>query len=257
MTSRMGKYYRTNTENNNRTSKNQKLYETLYSDNDYDDIDNAVTKPLPDKIDIEKIRELLKKDEDKNSHRTPIIKEPVLEYPDSWDEDKNYDIRDILDKARVERESEPTAHRSIKNTDYNISKGIKVDEYQKQMEEDAEELKELINTITSTSLLNKMGDRELSLELLNDLRSNTMIGESESIKALIEEETNVVEEETKELDKSFYTSSMNLLDKDLVNLDDINTSIEQNNRLITIVLVVLIVVIVMVTAYVFFNLLLK
>ncbi|MDD2377629.1 MAG: hypothetical protein PHD10_01190 [Bacilli bacterium] len=254
MASRMGRYYQTNNENSDRTSRNQKLYDTLYSDNAYDDVETVVTKPSPNKIDIEKIRELLKSDEiKKNIDYKKVDNE--LDYQDPLDEEKSYDIRDVLSKARDERENEPSKYRSLRNTEYNILKGIKIDEYKQQMEEDSEELKELINTITSTSLLNKMGDRELSLELLNDLRSNTMIGDSDSIKAIIEEEKKEAKEEKpSEIDTSFYTSSLSFKDKDFEQLKDINNSIRKNNHLITTVLVVLIVVIIAVTAYVFFNL---
>ena len=42
--------------------------------------------------------------------------------------------------------------------------------------------------VTNTSMLNKLGDQELSLGLLDELKSDTMVGDPSSIKAALEEE---------------------------------------------------------------------
>lgn len=251
MSSRMEKYYQSNTRNNERTSKNQDLYSQIYSEKEYTNVEGVITSSSPNEIDINKIRELLKSQEKKNT----IVKEarvnPNLEHDDPLDEEKNYDIKELLDKARDERSEKPTDYRSLKNTEYDILKGIKLDGAKTDFQSEADELKELINTITSTSLLNKLGDRELSLELLNDLRSNTMIGDSKSIKSIIEEEKKAEKEE--EVDNSFYTSSLNFKDKDFEQLKDINNSIRKNNTLIKVMLVILIIVILTVTGLIFYS----
>jgi hypothetical protein len=250
----MEKYYQSNTRNNDRTSKNQDLYSQIYSEKEYTNVEGIITSSSPNEIDINKIRELLKSQEKKNT----IVKEarvtPNLEYDDPLDEEKNYDIKELLDKARDERNDKPTDYRSLKNTEYDILKGIKLDSTKTDFQSEADELKELINTITSTSLLNKLGDRELSLELLNDLRSNTMIGDSKSIKSIIEEEKKADKaEDDEEVDKSFYTSSLNFKNKDFEQLKDINNSIKKNNTLIKFMLAILIIVIVTVTCLIFYS----
>lgn len=253
MSSRMEKYYRSNTRNNDRTSKNQDLYKEIYAEKKYTNVEGIITSSSPNEIDINKIRELLKSQEKSNS----IVKEarvtPNLDYDDPLDEEKNYDIKEILDKARDERDDKNPDYRSLKNTEYNILKGIKLDNEKLDFQSEAEELKELINTITSTSLLNKLGDRELSLELLNDLRSNTMIGDSKSIRSIIDQEKKIEKEENEEIDKSFYTSSLNFKNKDFEQLQDINNSLEKNNKLIKFMLAILIIVIVTVTLSVFYS----
>ncbi|MGE5455916.1 MAG: hypothetical protein ACM3O4_02250 [Ignavibacteriales bacterium] len=253
MSSRMEKYYQSNTRNNDRTSKNQDLYSQIYSEKEYTNVEGVITSSSPNEIDINKIKELLKSQEKKNT----IIKEarvtPNLECDDPLDEEKNYDIKELLDKARDERNDKPTNYRSLKNTEYDILKGIKLDNNKNDFQSETDELKELINTITSTSLLNKLGDRELSLDLLNDLRSNTMIGDSKSIKSIIEEEKKADKEENEEVDRSFYTSSLNFKNKDFEQLKDINNSIKKNNTLIKFMLAILIIVIVTVTGLIFYN----
>lgn len=253
MSSRMEKYYQSNTRNNDRTSKNQDLYSQIYSEKEYTNVEGVITSSSPNEIDINKIKELLKSQEKKNT----IIKEarvtPNLECDDPLDEEKNYDIKELLDRARDERNDKPTDYRSLKNTEYDILKGIKLDNNKNDFQSETDELKELINTITSTSLLNKLGDRELSLDLLNDLRSNTMIGDSKSIKSIIEEEKKADKEENEEVDRSFYTSSLNFKNKDFEQLKDINNSIKKNNTLIKFMLAILIIVIVTVTGLIFYN----
>lgn len=253
MASRMEKYYQSNIRNNDRTSKNQDLYNKIYSEKEYTNVEGVITSSSPNEIDINKIRELLKSQEKKNS----IVKEARvnsnLDYDDPLDEEKKYDIKEILDKARDERDDKAPDYRSLKNTEYNILKAIKLDADKPDFQSEADELKELINTITSTSLLNKLGDRELSLELLNDLRSNTMIGDSKSIRSIIEEEKTIEKEENPEIDKSFYTSSLNFKNKDFEQLKDINNSLEKNNKLIKFMLAILIIVIATVTLSIFYS----
>ena len=71
-----------------------------------------------------------------------------------------------------------------------------------------QDISQLFNTITNTSLLDKMGDDELSLDLLGDLKSNgtTMISDAAEIKEALEEAKNKPQEDN-QMDKSFYTST--------------------------------------------------
>src|SRR5574344_176953 len=197
MQSRMEKYHEENLTNNNRTQKNEELYKNIYEDVEYSNIEGVVTSPKQNEVDLSKIRELLKEDED-NKNR--IVKEPKsIEYPDMniLDEEKNYDIRDVLSKAKEEKKDDNEQHHSFKNTEYDILKCININEINKpQKTNEEEELKELINTVTNVSALNQMGDKELSLNMLNDLQSTTSIDENEVEK--------VVEKEP-EIDKSFFS----------------------------------------------------
>ena len=100
-------------------------------------------------------------------------------------------------------------------------------------------------------MLNKMGDKELSLDLLDELKSNnnTIIESSDAIRNILKEEIKQPKEDIdddKDMDKSFYTKSLNLTD-DLEGLDDKKES-KTNKVLLRIFLIVAIVAIVVVGA---------
>ena len=132
----------------------------------------------------------------------------------------------------------------MNNTSYDIFKDLR-DKRRKEMEIGTDEntLKELINTISNTSMLNSMTDKELSLDLLDDLKSNenTVSSGSESIKKLLEEakKSESKKEEKTEIDKSFYTSSLGFKEEDFEELTDIKNHLKTNNILIKILVSIL------------------
>ena len=253
MASRMERYYK-NKDTNKRSIRNESLYQTIYEDETYSNIEGVVATPKANEIDIEKIRELLASREKEKQMRRPERKQVIVEPEESnfEEEEKNYDIRDILVKAKDSRENNEEKYRSLKNTEYNILKNIKI--RNKQDEQQEEELKELINTITSTSFLNKMSDDELSLDMFEDLKSNTMIGDSSSIKAILDEESEEKLSKTGEMDNSFFTSSLGFKEKDFEQLQDLSNSIHKNNKIMKIVLIILSIVLVIVLGLVVYNL---
>ena len=94
-------------------------------------------------------------------------------------------------------------------------------------------------------MLNKLGDKELSLNILDELKSNGNTQTSRTIGKLLEEaKANEQEQEEKqEIDKSFYTSSVSFTDTDFEDLKEINVTLKKNNVLIKILLVVLLIII--------------
>lgn len=212
MPSRMERYANVN---KTRTSKNRDLYDQIYEDKEYTNIEGIVKTPITGNIDIEKIREIINGREETNNGRERRVRQtPQIEQSEenTFIEQKNYDIKDVLDKAKGERNNESTAHHSLKNIDLNVLKELKINK--EDFEENSEGLKELINTITSTSMLNKIGDKELSLDLLDDLKSNnnTIIDGSDAIRSVLKEQEVEQKQEVDEIDKSFYTKSLNLTD---------------------------------------------
>lgn len=256
MASRMERYYKTK-ESKRRIVRNESLYQTMYEDETYSNIEGVVATPRANEIDIEKIKELLaSREREKNQTRKLERKTLPVEPEETFEEkEKNYDIRDILVKAKDSRENNEEKYRSLKNTEYNILKNIKINNKQDVEQED--ELKELINTITSTSLLNKMSDDELSLNMFDDLKSDTMIGDSSSIKAILEEKKEEKLHDTAEMDKSFFTSSLGFKDKDFEQLQDLSQSIHKNNKIMKIILIVLFIVIALVLGLVVYNIIIK
>lgn len=256
MTSRMEKYYKTR-DSKRRIVRNEDLYQTIYEDETYSNIEGVVATPNANEINIEKIKELITSHENKKRQPRQLVRKSVDFEPEiavSDEAEKNYDIRDVLVKAKDSREENKDEYRSLKNTEYNILKNIKIDKEDKEQEE---ELKELINTITNTSMLNKLGDKELSLDLLDELKSDTMIGEPSAINSLLKETKEQNNANTREMDTSFFTSSLNFKDKDFEQLQDLNKSINKNNKIIQIVLITLFVIVAIILVFAIYKIIIK
>lgn len=257
MKSRMERYYEVDTDVNRRTRKNERLYQKIYDKEEYSNIEGIATTLKPNEIDISKIKELLKNRDvsQKEKDIRDLVPKPRTKAPkqevkkDNFENERNYDIRDILNKAKTERkENKNDDYHKLQNTSYDVLKklNIKKDDLN---ETEEEELKELIDTITSTSMLNKMEDQELSLGLLDDLKSDTMVGDSKAIKAVLEEEKemqkddNFIEDEKQGMDSTFFTSSLNFKDEDFDELQEMSRNLKKNNRLMKILVFILLVVI--------------
>lgn len=253
MASRMDRYYRNQKNTYRRSERNRSLYQEIYDNSSYSNIEGIATIEKTNEVDITKIKNMLKNREEyqkQRGFRQAIKKtEPPknIEQIATLDEEKNYDIRDILDKAKVNKKIDNSYH-SINNTNYNILKNIKTfDSYEE--EEESERLKDLINTITNTSLLNQMGDKDLSLDLLDDLKSDdddTIIESKDSVKALLEQAKMEAKKEVKnnvpvELDKSFFTSSLNFGEDDFEQISNLNKKLKKNTVLIRILILLIII----------------
>lgn len=243
MPSRMEKYYINSQSRTSRTTRNTELYRNLYDGKEYTNVEGIATIEKSNEIDLNKIQELLKAHEEFKQDKKPIIKRQIRKIEEETDdtEEKNYDIMDVLNKAKNEY-NDDNKSRSLKNTQYNILKNINIKE-----KEDDDSLKDLINTITNTSVLNKLGDRDLSLNLLEELKSdnNTMIGAKGSNDIFkVDLERVKDRDDNDEIDKSFYTSSLNFDEKDFEQLNDIKSSLKKNNILITILVFFFMVVVI-------------
>lgn len=216
MASRMEKYYKTFESTNKRSQKNQDLYNEIYEAPSYSNIEAVATLEHTNEIDITKIKNMLKNREDYKRQKeyreivNPLKEKEEIKIDHQIEEIKPYDIKEELEKIKAE-ETEDDKYRSLGNTNYNILKELKIKNNVKDEEED---LKELINTITSTSLLNKLDNEELSLNMFDDLASsgNTIVSENNTVEALLEEakalEKRKEETDTSTLDNSFFTSSL-------------------------------------------------
>ena len=216
---RYNKYHKTG----GRSQKNEELYRAIYERDDNYNIEGVARLDKTNEIDIAKIKELLenRKENKKRKRYEDLLKEPeteVMRIEDEEDEDNdltNYDIRNILSKAKEDKSEEiKNDYHSLNNTQYNILKNLKLkdkvntDDY---IDGEDPEIKKLINTITSTSKLSSLNDKELSLDLLSDLKSDTMTSSKtlKSIEDIITEDNKDKKDNTDELelDKSFFTSA--------------------------------------------------
>lgn len=227
MPSRMERYYQTEVEVAKRTRKNQRLY---------DDIHNSLSQPSVEQISNvneispAKLNELL--NEEKRVERR-VIKNENIELPSSAleEDERNYDIREVLEKAKIDKPIKNDYHK-LKEEQLSLLK--KIESYKASKQEQDDNLNELLNTIASTKLLKELNDRDLSLDLLDDLKSNnenTIVGGIDSINKVIHDIPKVKPEvdEKNEIDKSFYTSSMSFKDEDFDDIKEIKSKLKKNN----------------------------
>ena len=292
MSSRMDKYSFNDIENDenkkeyetpsfgSRSRKNEELYQVINHE-EYGDINltsNAhVIGDNNKNIDIEKIKEILEKNyrEEPRKSRVMIKKEeeePVAEeQKEEKEETKEYNINAIIAKAKKEKnvDYEKERLKKVRDTQYDILKGLKLEEKKEEDEEESkvtsnkeeskvtsnkEDLLSLINTITEQELTREMNP----LDILTDLKGseNTVVldGIKEEInkKEAEEKEQEIekkpkenekeepkVEEEKKDMDKTFYTNSISFSKSDFDDFNDLKENVETNKILIKVVLIII------------------
>lgn len=253
MASRMDRYYRSELSDQGRSSKNRDLYKQIENLDSYSNIEGVATIEKTNEIDISKVKEMLKNRENYKKHKRfkNILaeeKEETEEEMQKLEEQRNYDIRDVLSKAKDEETKQVKKYRSLDEEQYRLLNKLKKKENNYNLSD--EDMKSIINTSSSDeSYFDDLSD---DVGLLDDLKSNTMVGDATSIKKIIEEEKNFEiddNENTTEIDKSFYTSSFGFTQKDFEELKNINHKIKKGNKFIIVLLIILIVLIVLGAIY--------
>ena len=258
---RIERYY-SNGKASSRTLKNQNLYQDL---KDYTNLKEEILIEPVIEIDLNK------KEIRREVKHQDIINKNIMS-PLYNDEKKEYDINKVLTNAKENRKDidELEDKRHLKKDEYNIAKNIdlkKLDKYKKNKDglnnSEQEELKELINTIYSNNLkeeikkkenennkdIEKDNDNDLFSDLIADI-DETIIDEDMAGKILEEEKISKTNE-LKNVDDSFFTTSLGLNVDDFVdndNVDDMDTSfVEEKDpkRIIIISSVVLFVLLVL------------
>ncbi len=264
MKSRMDRYYQQSSSGlASRINKNKPLYDNSH-DIDYDlkaysNVEGVADIDKNNKIDLDKLQTLLKKREEERQNEIPhLVKRDVNLIDESYEEEKNYDINEILNQAKSEKKDDYKT-RNLSDTSYNVLKNINI----KEVKSEDEELKDLIDTVTTTSLVNKLADKDLSLDLLDDLKSNnnTEIISPSDMREAIKNQNSSYEDRSEDLtdnlkgiDKSFYTSSLGFTNDDFEQLKDIQKSIKTNNKLIKFLVIILVVAVVAGIIFLIFNL---
>ena len=138
----------------------------------------------------------------------------------------NYNLKEALEEARESREKdELEKKRKLRNEKYNIleSSEEELNEFKEEQKkrhkpiENEEELEELINTITSKEVREEL-DKEKETSLLSDLMATSNL--EEVVEPIKEEEVSKPLKD--EIDKSFYTKSMDLSSGDFFDDEDEN-----------------------------------
>lgn len=259
MASRMDRYRNQELETTGmRTKRNEHLYARVEAPLEYSSVEGVARIDNTNSVDINKIKELLLREEEpKKKHHSKMEKQETLEDTSELVtfnqlEDKNYDIRDILNKAKDEKEEDDAdKYRNLQNTGYDILKNIQV---QKKPTE------------ISDQELNHVGDTTLSLSMLDNLQDNeeeeiTETMSSKTIRDLLNEETSKEEddddddfEEQRTLDNSFFTSSLNFSEEDFNELsDELDEPKKKENLIVKVLIFIIMVVLTTVAIFVLAN----
>ncbi len=236
MASRMERYYKTG----ERSKKNEDLYKQIGEFGSYTNIEGVVDISNSNEINIAKVKEMLKKRDEQQKNYSLKAVVDFNDEPSSSGirEEKTYDLKDVLDKAKTGHSDSDAKYRNLKNRQYEIIKNLQINNPEN------EELNELLNTLSLG------GGVDDDLGIFDDLKSNTMVGEPSSIKKVLkeakesEEKNDTVEVEQlnhtnlDNLDKSFYTASFKFSDKDFEDLRSLDSSLKKNNKLIKILIII-------------------
>ena len=250
MASRMDRYHSNSSNVGRRSVKNEGLYKDIYENNEYSNIEKVATMDKTNEISLDQIKDLLREREEKK--KASLVKKPAARVYQQPTQDRSYDIRDVLIKAK-DSYVDDNKNRSLKNTQYNILKNIDIKEKLDKYDQD-----EIEKTLVNTSVLKNLDDSELSLDMLSDLKSsgNTMVDRTSGLDLLQEVQEakdKYVPKNDDGLDRSFYTSSLNFKDDDFEQLKDLQDSIESNNKMIKILFLLLFVFICVVIGYVLYK----
>lgn len=252
MASRMERYSKTEltSEVSGRSDRNKSLYKQIEDLDSYTNIAGVATIDNKNSIDLEKVRELLNSKENKKKETLNEVQ--VLEKVKNEEEIRNYDIRDLLSKVKEKDNGEEKKYRSLSSKQHKVLKELnEKNKKNKRLKEMAEEeFKEFVKTISNTKAIFDDSNND-DVGLLDDLKSDTMVGDASSIKKIIDDEKELTKEfDNIELDKSFYTSSFGFTQRDFEELKDINHKIKKDNKFIITLLIILILLII--TGVIFF-----
>ena len=228
-----------------RTSRNQHIY----SSSDLTELSRiktntnvSIISDAPKSIDLDKIRSYLEKNDEREEYKRVSLELPKEEeIVIVRKEEKDYDIKSVLDRARSTREInyEEDRHRKLNNTQIDILKSIRIKE--KNMQKRNEELtspidelnteeKTLVDLIQNiqkgkTQIIesDKNGGNDLFAELMGDMDDTMVMGQKEEIskdelkEMLIDMTQNL--EKIKEPENEF-TQEINMVKKNVSDYDD-------------------------------------
>ncbi len=279
MPSRMDRYKDENNKTYSRSDRNQELYQNIGNNTRYTsitDVTNANAIDLDNAKKRANTREGYHQIKEYNTNvSVPKVKKELDDFNQLYKtrENRIYDVNRVLEEARKNRleEDDKEEKRKLKNSSYNIITSLNPDELEKYRKEklnrvyrpDDDELKELINTITSKTLAGEI-DQATSVNLLSDLMATNILDKvekpennedelsqevlnkeqlekvNEEANKLKEEEKEKLDDNLKDADTDFYTRSMDLSDKDFVMDDEFKEKSMPTFLKIILVLIVLI-----------------
>jgi len=262
MASRMEKYRSKHNDTPlNRSKKNEDIYKQIQEYDTYTNIEGVATIDKNNEIEISKVKEMIKNRENYRKERfyNNIVKKEVQkseeDIPTVQEENKIYDLKDLISQAKENTKDEKDKYRNLSKIEYNVED--RISPKAKEPETDEEELKELIYTISNNKMLNQLANDDVGL--LDELKSNTMVGESDSIKKYVEEakfnsETKLDQTLSKtdsKMENSFFTSSMSFSNDDFDDFQDLKP--KKLNLAIKITLVLFITLVLIIVAFLIYK----
>lgn len=237
MRSRMERYEKEEQrEISSRANKNQELYENIGRNTKYTnftDVTNANAFDLGTAQKNYRTREGYHQMKEYNTFISePKVKKELDEFNYLYQDHENkvYDINSVIAEAKKDRikKDELEAKRKLKNTNYNILASLNPEELEKYRKEkvertkpDEEELRSLIDTITSKTLAGEI-DQATSVDLLSDLMATNIMDrvekpEPDSDKSTDDDDETDEDtfEETGEIEERLSLSK-EILDKDQI-----------------------------------------
>lgn len=234
MRSRMERYEKEEQrEISSRANKNQELYENIGRNTKYTnftDVTNANAFDLGTAQKNYRTREGYHQMKEYNTFISePKIKKELDEFNYLYQDHENkvYDINSVIAEAKKNRikKDELEAKRKLKNTNYNILASLNPEELEKYRKEkvertkpDEEELRSLIDTITSKTLAGEI-DQATSVDLLSDLMATNIMDRVEKPEPDSDKSTDdddEIDEDTFEETEERLSLSKEILDKDQI-----------------------------------------
>ena len=243
MASRMERYYKNNELATGRSDKNKSLYEQIQDLDGYTNIEAVASIENNNEIDISRVKKMLNNRENYKKERElrGILKEEeraeTKEEVEEIEEEKNYDINDVLRQLKKDNIEGQEAYRKLDEDIENRLKDLsRKTQNDKMIQKSKEELEEV--------------NEEDDVGLFDDLKSDTVVGDAASIKKILDEEKEY--NKTKDLDTSMYNTNFGLTKKDFEDLKDLNKKVTRTNNSILIFLIILTIIIIIAFSIIIF-----
>lgn len=250
-----------------RSNKNKYLYEEVNNKIAYGEIENFShyngieldsTTPIKTREEYQKLKDY--------ALLNNGTKEEVIS-TSSAIEEKVYDINSVLEEARKNRivSEEIEDKRRLQNLEYNILSDLnkKYISKKEKIEEELERegIRELIDTITSKTLLKDIEDSQTEKDLMSDLMATGVIDgedidlEEEIAKEILAKESSQEKDEDqndedKKIVNSFYTKSMDLSEYDFEIKDEIALENKEKRKILILVVLIVLVVLAIVSVFI-------
>lgn len=238
MQNRMEKYYHDDEKPISRSEKHIDVYKQLYGAN-LESYESLPVESNANEIDITTFLELTTRGEYQKEKYTQKYAEDIVEQDKKKEEENRiFDINELIEKAHNEREKLVQVQEKITNYNYlnTLNSNIKKDEIEKEIQN---ELNDLNKKVADSKI-----DNNLSLDILEDLKPNSNTVVTDPIK----ESDNITDSITKQKEaKEFFTGTVDFGNDDFSDIEEIEK--EKKNTVFIIAIIILVLVIVGLTVW--------